>query len=221
MTDHLSPSIRLLIVDDHPVVRTGLAGMLAGESDFVVVGEAPDGVQALEAITHHRPDVVLLDLRMPRLDGVGVLEALDRTNGTPRVLVLTTYDADGDILRAIDAGADGYLLKDAPRDQLFAAIRATMRNESWLAPTVATRLMTRLRAPTGETLSQREVEVLSLASRGASNKEIAADLVISQATVKSHLIRIYRKLNVADRTAAVTVALERGLIHLGGDQRPS
>lgn len=215
MTETDAPTIRLLIVDDHPVVRTGLAGMLASAADFEVIGEAPDGVQALRAIADRRPDVVLLDLRMPHLDGVGVLEALERPNGTPRVLVLTTYDADGDILRAIDAGADGYLLKDAPRDQLFAAIRATMRNETWLAPAVANRLLVRLRAPAGDTLSQREVGVLSLASRGASNKEIAVALEISQATVKSHLIRIYRKLNVADRTAAVTVALERGLITLG------
>lgn len=209
--------IRVLIVDDHPVVRMGLRGMLNEQSEFEIVGEADNGVQALAAIRDVDPDVVLTDLRMPHLDGVGIVQVLAGQANAPRVLVLTTYDDDADILRAIEAGACGYLLKDAPRDQLFAAIRAASRGETWLAPHIAGRLVRQMAAPEPAVLSLREIEVLRLASRGSSNKEIAASLYVSEATVKSHLVRIYRKLNVADRTAAVTVALQRGLIHLRND----
>ncbi len=212
MTDN--DRIRVLIVDDHPVVRAGLVGMLAGNPRIEVVGEAGDGTEALAMIRDAQPTVVLLDLRMPRLDGVGVLAALADQQHRPSVVVLTTYDADADILRAIEAGAAGYLLKDTPRDQIFAAIEAAARGETWLAPTVATRLVRQMQAPGDGTLSVREIEVLTHASRGASNKEIAAALAISEATVKSHLVRIYRRLDVPDRTAAVTVAFERGLIRL-------
>jgi DNA-binding NarL/FixJ family response regulator len=157
-----------------------------------------------------------MDLRMPGLDGVGATTAIRATGSRTHVLVLTTYDSDADILRAIEAGATGYLLKDAPRDDLFRAIEAAARGETVLAPTVAARLIGRMRAPAEEVLSAREVEVLRLVARGASNQEIARALHVSQATVKSHLIHIFGKLGVNDRTAAVTVALERGIFHLDG-----
>lgn len=206
--------IRIVIVDDHPVVRTGLAGMLASQPRYVVVGEAADGEAALVTIRATRPDVVLMDLRMPRLDGANAIERLNAERPGVNVLVLTTYDTDADILRAIEAGATGYLLKDAPREELFRAIEATAIGQSWLTPAIATRLMKRTRTPAGDTISQCETEVLTLVARGASNKEAAATLFISEATVKSHLIHIYRKLAVDDRTAAVTVAIERGLLTL-------
>lgn len=208
-------TIRVLVVDDHPVVRTGIVGMLADQADFEVVAEADDGMRAVKAVRDHHPDVVLMDLRMPRLDGVSALEIITRDESPPKVIVLTTYDADADILRAIEAGATGYLLKDTPREQLFEAIRAAANGESWLAPTIATRLMKQIRTPQPSPLSAREIDVLRLASHGSSNKEIAAALSISQATVKSHLIHIYRKFDVDDRTAAVTYALEKGIIELG------
>lgn len=211
--------IRVLIVDDHPVVRAGLRGMLAGNPRIEIAGEAGDGDEALATIRRTKPTVVLLDLRMPRLGGVGVLDALAGKLDKPSVVVLTTYDADADILRAIEAGAAGYLLKDTPREQIFEAIEAAARGQTWLAPSVATRLVRQMQAPVEGTLSAREVEVLTHASRGASNKEIALALAISEATVKSHLVRIYRRLGVPDRTAAVTVAIERGLIRLDGPGR--
>lgn len=206
--------IRLLIVDDHPVVRAGLEGMLASQPDFVVVGEAATGAEAVELAARLAPDVVLMDLRMPVMDGVAATQALTERGLPSQVLVLTTYDSDTDILRAIEAGATGYLLKDAPRDDVFRAIRAAARGEAVLAPAVATRLMGRMRAPADDALSAREVEVLLLVARGASNKMAASSLHISEATVKTHLIHIFGKLGVADRTAAVTVAMERGILRL-------
>ena len=206
--------IRILIVDDHPVVREGLAGMLAGQPDFEVVGMAADGETAVMMHRSLSPDVSLMDLRMPGLDGVGAIEAIKADQPAAHILVLTTYDSDADILRAIEAGATGYLLKDTPREELFRAIRAAASGESVLAPTVAARLMTRMRAPAEENLSAREIEVLQLVARGASNKEVGKALHISTATVKTHLIHIYNKLGVADRTAAVTTALEKGIITL-------
>lgn len=206
--------IRLLIVDDHPVVREGLAGMLAGQPDFAVVGEAKDGAEAVEMDARLLPDVLLMDLRMPGMDGVAAIEAVRGKRPLANILVLTTYDSDADIVRAIEAGATGYLLKDTPREELFRAIRAAAKGESVLAPTVAARLMTRMRAPAEENLSAREIEVLQLVYKGASNREIGKALHISTATVKTHLIHIYGKLGVDDRTAAVTAALERGIIHL-------
>jgi DNA-binding NarL/FixJ family response regulator len=208
--------IRLLIVVDHPVVRTGLVGMLAGEDDFEVVGEARDGAEAVDRAALLEPDVVLMDLRMPNLDGVSATELIGARRPQTQVLVLTTYDTDSDILRALDAGAVGCLLKDAPREELFRAVRAVARGESVLAPTVLARLMTRMRAPAAEALSAREVEVLSLVARGAANKEVARTLFISETTVKTHLSHIFTKLGVDDRTAAVTVALDRGIIRMPG-----
>jgi len=206
--------IRILIADDHPVVREGLAGMLAGQSDFEVVGLATDGDKAVELHSEHSPDVTLMDLQMPGLDGVSAIEAIKAKDSSAHILVLTTYDADADILRAIEAGATGYLLKDTPREELFRAIRATAAGESVLAPTVTARLMTRMRAPAEENLSAREIEVLGLVAKGKSNKEVGKALHISTATVKTHLIHIYNKLGVDDRTAAVTTAIEKKIITL-------
>lgn len=201
--------IRLLVADDHPVVRSGLIGMLTVETDIEVAGEAGDGAEAVELARELAPDVVLMDLRMPVLDGVGATEAIRAREGAPRVVVLTTYDTDADILRAVEAGATGYLLKDTPREDLVAGVRAAARGETVLAPSVATRLVSTVRT---ERLSRREVEVLDLVARGRSNAAIGTDLYISEATVKTHLIRIFAKLDVQDRTAAVSAARRQGWI---------
>ena len=206
--------IRLLIADDHPIVRAGFEGMLAERPDVAVVGEAGNGEEAVRLARRLNPDVVLMDLRMPEMDGVEAINRIKGEHPHVHVLVLTTYDSDADILRAIEAGATGYLLKDTPREELFRAIRAAARGEPVLAPSVTARLMQRAQAPTRSTLSGREIEVLELVARGGSNKELARDLHLSEATVKSHLIHIFDKLGVADRTAAVTVALERGVLRL-------
>ena len=207
--------IRLMIADDHPVVRDGLRAMLASQPDFQVAGEAADGAVAVKLAAELTPDVILMDLRMPALDGVTAIRQIRTRQPSARILVLTTYDTDADILPAIEAGATGYLLKDAPRDELFRAIRATAAGEAVLAPAVAKRLMVKMRAPAEEKLSARELEVLGLVASGASNSGIAQALHISQATVKSHLLHIFGKLGVADRTAAVTTALQRGVLRLG------
>lgn len=205
--------IRVLLVDDHPVVRAGLAGILQAEADVEVVGEAASAAEAVAVVRAQAPDVVLMDLRMPGGDGVmateGVLEAAPST----RVVVLTTYESDADILRAVEAGAAGYLLKDASRAELVAAIRMAARGETVLAPSVATRLVDRMRRPhPADSLSPREVEVLRLVARGLSNAEIGRELYISEATVKTHLVRSFAKLGVSDRTAAVTSAIAAGLL---------
>ena len=206
--------IKILIADDHPVVRDGLRGMLVRQPDFEILGEASDGEQAVRLAAELQPDVILMDLRMPILDGVNAIREIKARNADTQVLVLTTYDSDADILPAIEAGATGYLLKDISREELFAAIRKAARRESVLTPAVATRLIEHMRTPADEKLSSREIEVLGLVSKGASNAEIAAQLHISKATVKSHLINIFSKLGVSDRTAAVTVALQRGVLRL-------
>jgi DNA-binding NarL/FixJ family response regulator len=208
--------IRLLIADDHPVVRDGLRAMLATQPDMELVGEAATGTQAVAQARALRPDVVLMDLQMPDLDGPGAIATLREQAPEVRVLVLTTYGTDADITRAVDAGATGYLLKDAPREQLFGAIRAAAKGESVLSPSVATRVLGRMRAPAEEALSPRELEILQAVARGLSNKQIGRRLYVSEATVKTHLLRIFGKLGVDDRTAAVTIALERGIIRLPG-----
>jgi DNA-binding NarL/FixJ family response regulator len=206
--------IRILVVDDHPVVREGLASMLAAQPDFDVVGSASDGAEAVAMHADIKPDVTLMDLRMPGLDGVSAIREIRSRDPAANILVLTTYDSDADIVRSVEAGAVGYLLKDAPRDELFLAVRRTASGESALSPSIAARLMARMRAPDSSTLSRREIEVLELVAAGRANQAIADELHISLATVKTHLIHIYDKLGVDDRTSAVTAALERGVISL-------
>jgi DNA-binding NarL/FixJ family response regulator len=208
--------IKVLIADDHPVVRDGLRAMLATQPDLEVVDEAATGTQAVERARALQPDVVLMDLQMPDLDGPAAIAALREREPAVHVLVVTTFGTDADITRAIDAGATGYLLKDAPREQLFAAIRAAARGESALSPSVATRVLGRMRAPAEQALSPRELEILGAVARGLSNRDIGRRLYVSEATVKTHLLRIFAKLGVDDRTAAVTAALERGIIRLPG-----
>lgn len=205
---------RVLVIDDHPVVREGLSGMLAGQPDFEVVGQGSDGFQAVSMNAELRPDVILMDLRMPGMDGVSAIQEIKSRLPETNILVLTTYDSDADIVRAVEAGATGYLLKDTPREELFRAVRSAARGESVLAPAVAARLMTRMRAPAEENLTAREIEVLELVSKGNSNKQVGRALHISTATVKTHLIHIFDKLGVKDRTSAVTVALEKGILSL-------
>jgi DNA-binding NarL/FixJ family response regulator len=215
----MTEPIRVLIADDHPVVRAGLQGMLLGQPDIQVVGEAVTGAETIALTEQLRPHVVLMDLRMPELDGVSATVRIRERQPQIHILVLTTYDGDADILRAVEAGATGYLLKDSPRDDLFRAIRAAAKGESFLTPAVATWLIGRVRAPVEDSLSDREVEVLRLVAQGASNKEVAKQLWISEATVKTHLIHIFGKLGVNDRTSAVTVGLERGILHLGRSEQ--
>jgi DNA-binding NarL/FixJ family response regulator len=195
----------VLLVDDHPVVRAGLVGILDAEAGIEVAGEAGSAAEAVAVARAVRPDVVLMDLRMPGGDGVAATAAVTKAVPTARVVVLTTYENDTDILRAIEAGATGYLLKDAARGDLVNAIRSAARGETVLAPTVATRIVDRMRRPLpADALSPREVEVLHLVAKGLSNGEIGRALSISEATVKTHLLRTFNKLGVSDRTAAVT-----------------
>jgi DNA-binding NarL/FixJ family response regulator len=200
----------VLVVDDHPVVRGGVVGWLAAQPDIDVVGEAGDGLEALALVAEHAPDVVLMDLRMPRLDGVAATGRIAAAH--PAVRVLTTYDTDNDIVRAVEAGATGYLLKDTPLPQLADAVRAAARGETVLAPPVAARLVSRMRAPAAEAPTARELEVLAGVARGLTNVEIGRELFIGEATVKTHLLRVFAKLGVDDRTRAVMVAVERGLL---------
>jgi DNA-binding NarL/FixJ family response regulator len=213
MTDAM---IRVLLADDHPVVRAGLRGMLSAEPDIEVAGEAgsgPEAVAAVRAAGGKAPyHVVLMDLRMPGGDGVAATSQIVASGAGPRVLVLTTYERDADILRAVEAGATGYLLKDATPAELSGAIRAAARGETVLAPSVAERLVSHVRRPQRESLSARETAVLAWVARGATNAEIGRELFISEATVKTHLLRAFGKLGVSDRTAAVTTAIERGLL---------
>ncbi|WP_405163313.1 response regulator transcription factor [Nocardia sp. NBC_01499] len=212
MTD---TKISLLIVDDHPVVRDGLSSMFARDPGFTVLGEASDGTEAIQLAATLRPDVILMDLRMPGMDGVAAITELARRGVTARVLVLTTYDTDSHVLPAIEAGATGYLLKDAPREDLLRAVRAAAKGEAVLAPSVAARLMNRVRTPAPGPLSKRELEVLRLVAAGNTNREAAAGLFITEATVKTHLVNIYAKLAVTDRAAAVAEAYHRGLLSTG------
>jgi DNA-binding NarL/FixJ family response regulator len=212
-------AIRILIADDHPVVREGLFAMLSRESDFEVVGEARDGVEAVNKAKELSPEVVLMDLRMPELDGVEAMNQIKSAKPNTKFIILTTYSDDDYIFRGIEAGARGYLLKDAPREELFKAIRAVHRGESLIQPVVASKVLDRLtelsrRAPSGEELSERELEVLRLMAKGAANKEIGVELSIAQSTVKTHISTIFQKLGVNDRTEAVTEALKKGIIRL-------
>jgi DNA-binding NarL/FixJ family response regulator len=204
--------IRVLLVDDHPVVREGLRGMLEAEPDLTVVGEAGSGEEAVAQARVLETDVILMDLRMRDLDGVGATERILADNPRTTVVVLTTYETDADILRAVEAGASGYLLKDASRADIANAIRAAARGETVLAPSVAGRLVNQVRRPVTQSLSGREVEVLRLVAKGLTNADIGRSLHISEATVKTHLLRTFGKLDVSDRTAAVTTAMALGLL---------
>ena len=205
------PRIRVLIVDDHSVVREGLVSLISRKADMTVVGEAANGREGVELWKEHRPDVTLLDLRMPELDGVGVIKEIRGSDEKARFVVLTTFDGDEDIFRAIQAGAKGYLLKDVPRDALMDCIRRVHAGETCVPVHLAMKLAERV---SGETLSEREVDVLKLMALGKSNKEIGSALFISEGTVKSHVKSIFAKLNVISRTEAVANATRRGLIQL-------
>jgi len=204
--------VRVVLVDDHPVVRAGIIGMLEGEPDIEVVGEAGNGREALRIAAAVLPDVVLMDLRMPDLDGVEATRALRARENPPMVVILTTYDTDADILRAVEAGATGYLLKDAPRAELAEAVRAAARGQTVLSPPVAAKLVSRMRGADATALTSREIDVLGLVARGLTNGQVGRALLIAEATVKTHLLRVFAKLGVDDRTAAVTTAISQGII---------
>lgn len=212
-------AIKILIADDHPVVREGLFAMLSREGDFDVVGEAKDGMDAVNKTKELRPDIVLMDLRMPDMDGVEAMRQIKSEMPDVKFIILTTYSDDEYIFSGIEAGARAYLLKDAPREDLFKAIRAVYRGESLIQPVVASKLLDRFSelsrgTTSGEGLSGRELEVLQLMAKGAANKEISAQLSIAQSTVKTHIANIFQKLGVNDRTEAVTQALKKGIIRL-------
>jgi len=203
--------IRVLVADDHPVVRTGLSAVIIEQSDLELVAEAENGERAVALFREHQPDVVLMDLRMPVMDGVEAIRTITGEFPTARILALTTYEGDADIRRALEAGARGYLLKDMLLTEVISAVRAVRRGERVIPIAVATRLA---EFPERSELSEREIEVIQLVARGLSNKEVARAIGRTDETVKIHLKNIFAKLDVADRTEAVTVALTRGLIHL-------
>jgi DNA-binding NarL/FixJ family response regulator len=205
-------AIRLLIVDDHPIMRDGLRGVFTDDPDFDVVGEAGDGAEALALAQRLDVDVILMDLRMPTMGGVEATTRLREAEHPARVLILTTYDADRDVLPAIEAGATGYLLKDAPRKELLRAVRAAHAGQPVLAPSVAGTLMSRTGGRRRDALSPREVEVLRLVATGSTNQSAARRLMVSETTVKTHLLHIYNKLGVRDRASAVATAYQRGLL---------
>ena len=206
------PRVRILVVDDHPIVRSGISAVLATQADFDVVGEAADGAEAVRVAADLAPDIVLMDLRMPNKNGVDATAEILRERPATRIVVLTTYASDGEMLRAIEAGAVGYLLKDVRHDELFRALRAVVRGERQLAPAVAERLMAQWKRPTKAALTGRELDVLRCVARGDGNRAIATALGIAEPTVKAHLVRIFEKLGVENRTAAARVAREHGLI---------
>ncbi len=206
--------IRLVVVDDHPVVRHGLVSMLHYEKDMQVVGEAGDGIEAVRVILEQTPEVVLLDLRLPQLSGIEVMKRVRAQQTHTRFLVLTTYDADEYIVPALSAGAQGYLLKDTTPDELTRAIRSLAAGGSPLEPVVAAKLLTSINEKEQDELSAREMDVLKLLVAGASNKMIAAQLNVSENTIKSHLSHIFGKLQVQSRAEAVAVALQRGIVPL-------
>ncbi len=203
--------IRVLVADDHPVVRGGIVALLAAADDIEVVGEAVDGLDAVEKALALEPQLVLMDLRMPRLDGDEATARILAANPGIRVVVLTTYESDASILTAIEAGASGYLLKAAPQEEILAGLRSVARGEVALAPSIAALLVRRVKTPV-ITLSARETEVLGLVAQGLSNPAIAKRLYLGEATVKTHLLHAFEKLDVNDRTRAVTKAMELGLL---------
>jgi DNA-binding NarL/FixJ family response regulator len=210
--------LRIIVVDDHTVMRAGVVALLSSEPTIDIVGEAGNGREAVELVARLAPDLALIDLRMPILDGVAATTEIVASGAGTRVLILTTYETDAEIERAVEAGAIGYLLKDTTRDQLVSAIQAAARGETVLAPRVAARLVARMRQPTPVALTSREVDVLNAVADGLSNVDIGRRLVIAEATVKTHLLRVFAKLDVSDRTHAVVIALERGLLARPGRQ---
>jgi DNA-binding NarL/FixJ family response regulator len=204
--------ITVLVADDHPIVRSGIVALLDAADDIEVIGEAVDGSQAVELALTLEPNLVLMDLRMPGLDGDVATERILAANPGIRIIVLTTYETDDSILRAIEAGASGYLLKAAPQDEILAGIRSVARGEVALAPSIAALLVRRVKTPPVATLSERETQVLALVAKGQSNPSIARSLFVSEATVKTHLLHVFEKLGVNDRTRAVTLAMELGLL---------
>ena len=204
--------IRVLVADDHPIVRGGIVALLSAAGDIEVVAEAADGLEAVRLAAEHRPDVVLMDLRMPGLNGDEATARILAANPAARVVILTTYESDASILTAIEAGASGYLLKAAPQEEILAGVRSVARGEVALAPSIAAMLVQRVAKP-AVTLSPRETEVLALVAQGSSNPSIAAALFVSEATVKTHLLHVFEKLGVSDRTRAVTRAMELGLLN--------
>lgn len=217
----MTETIRLLIADDHPVVRDGLVAILSTQPDFEVAAVAEDGQEAVELVADLRPDVILLDLEMPRLDGAEAIRQMRAADPHVRVIVFTAYDTDERILAAVQAGAQGYLLKGAPRQELFRAVRVVHGGGSLLEPVIASKLLRQVSREAEaevESLTSREQEVLQLMAQGLQNKEIAAQLVISERTVKFHVSAILGKLGVGNRTEAVTTAVQQGLIKLPGNQ---
>ncbi|QYH34533.1 response regulator transcription factor [Salinibacterium sp. M195] len=204
--------IRVVVADDHPIVRSGIVGLLSSADDIEVVGEASDGAEAVALATQLSPDVVLMDLRMPGLGGAEATAHIVAARPDVRVVILTTYESDENILTAIEAGASGYLLKAAPQDEILAGLRSVARGEVALAPSIAALLVKRMREPDRVSLSDRETQVLALVAEGNSNRAIATALFVSEATVKTHLIHVFEKLGVKDRTRAVTKAMELGLL---------
>ncbi len=207
----ITPPIRVLIADDHPVVRSGLCTIINHEQDMTVVALAEDGDEAVRLYKEHRPDVALIDLRMPRMDGLHVIEGIRQEFRSAHIVVLTTFDTDEDIYQALRAGAMAFLVKGAPPEELLGAIRSAHAGQKQVTGTVASRLLERMRSPE---LTSRELEVLKLLATGRSNKEIAAQLGVGEGTVRTHCNSIFPKLNVSDRTQAATVALRRGLVRL-------
>ncbi|MGV8852501.1 MAG: response regulator [Rhodoglobus sp.] len=204
--------IRVVVADDHPIVRSGIVGLLSSADDIDVVGEAGDGAEAVALATQLSPDVVLMDLRMPGVGGAEATAQIVAARPDVRVVILTTYESDENILTAIEAGASGYLLKAAPQEEILAGLRSVARGEVALAPSIAALLVKRMREPARVSLSDRETQVLALVAEGNSNRAIAAALFVSEATVKTHLIHVFEKLEVKDRTRAVTRAMELGLL---------
>lgn len=204
--------IRVLVADDHPIVRSGIVALLQAAADVEVVGQASTGTEAVALALEHEPDIVLMDLRMPGLDGDEATGQIVGQRPQVKVIILTTYESDDSILSAIEAGASGYLLKAAPEEEILAGIRSVARGEVALAPSIAALLVKRMSAPPAPTLSPRETEVLALVAQGLSNPAIAAKLFVGEATVKTHLLHVFEKLEVSDRTRAVTRAMELGLL---------
>ncbi|GAB3615702.1 response regulator transcription factor [Okibacterium endophyticum] len=206
-------NIRVIVADDHPIVRSGIVGLFALADDITVVAEATTGTEAIELAHEHRPDLVLMDLRMPQLDGTAATARIINELPGIRVLILTTYETDDHILGAIEAGASGYLLKAAPHEEIVAGVRSVVGGQTVLAPAIAARLVDRMRANASvPSLTSRELDVLRLVAAGSSNPEIARALFIGEATVKTHLIHVFEKLGVSDRTRAATRAIELGLL---------